>query len=97
MTKTRTTIILPTALLKKAKYKAVENNTNLSKLIETALNLILFKAQNQYLIEKEKKEKLKNDLSLINKLAGGFRLGKNLTPVKIKKIILNRYDEEMLS
>lgn len=93
MTKTRTTISLPTILLKKAKYKAVENNTNLSKLIETALNLILFKAQNQYLIEKDDKAEKK---TLIKKLSGQFNLG-NIYPKEIKKIIMNRYEEEFLS
>lgn len=38
----------------------------------------------------------KADFSLVDKLAGGLRLGKDLTPAKINKILDQRY-EKMLS
>lgn len=44
----------------------------------------------------EEKSFSKSDLSLVDKLSGGLRLGKSLTPAKINKVLDQRY-EKMLS
>lgn len=44
-------------------------------------------------LQSEKVFPEKVNLGLIDKLAGGLKLGKNLTPVKINQILDQRYEE----
>ena len=90
MTKTRTTIKIPVDLLKQAKYRAIENNTNLSDWIA---RLIRLRLKHKRLVQQTREEKA----ALINKLAGGFKLGIKDSPQQLKKIFEQSYYEEMLS
>ena len=90
MTKTRTTIRIPTELFKKAKHRAIEENTNLSEWVTRLLRLQL---EHQSLIQQTREEKA----ALIDKLAGGLKLGIKDSPQELKRIFEQSYHEELLS
>jgi hypothetical protein len=94
MTKTRTTVILPTELLKLAKHRAIEDKLNLSSLIEESLkNFLQIKEQSvsdEEGIKEARKEQLKG-------IAGSIQAGITMNPKQFKEFIDHTYEEEMLS
>mgnify|MGYP001612778613 CR=1 FL=1 len=91
MSKTRTTIILPTTLFKELKHHAIEQNTSISAYIaETLLKNL------RYSLPDIAEEKAR-DVAKIESLAGRLNMKVNDSPEELKKLILKRYDEEVLS
>ncbi|MBI4129873.1 hypothetical protein HY468_01005 [Candidatus Roizmanbacteria bacterium] len=46
------------------------------------------------LTEKEDQERIRKDVALVKKLAGGIKTGKDITPEKMNQWIEEQYDEE---
>ena len=87
MNKTRTTISIPTDILKQAKHKAVEKNVSLSEIITRGLYNTL-----TYDNKTKKDSKSVSDAKQIEKLAGTINIKINLPPQKINKIIQESYE-----